>query len=113
MSVSENETPCDSEKISLKTLYEMLYEIDTKSRGLISPQFWSLLNIFFSRDIGLSKDAIAELYKNLPYKTLWGERQVEFDKITDLTAHIYFKMKHSILSNIDDQDGAVKKVMRT
>ena len=113
MSVSENETPSDSEKISLKTLYEMLHEIDTKSHGLISLQFLSLLSIFFSRDIGFSKDTIAELYKNLSYKTLWGERQIEFDKITDLTVHINFKMKHSILSNIDDQDRAVKKIMRT
>ena len=37
-----------------------------------------------------------------------GEQQVEFDKISDLTAHVNFKMKHSILPNIDDQDEAIK-----
>ena len=82
---------------------------DTKSHGLISLQFLSTLNIFFGGDIGLSKDTITELYKNLSYKTLSGGRQVEFDKISDLSTHINFKMKHSILSNIDDQDRAVKK----
>ena len=68
---------------------------------------------FFSGGIGLSKDTITELYKNLSYKTLSGERQVEFEKISDLTAHINFDMKYSILSNIDEQDRAVKKIMRT
>ena len=82
---------------------------DTKSHGLVSLQFLSALNIFFSGDIGLSKDTITELYKNLSYKTLSGERQVEFEKISDLTAHINFDMKHSILSNIDEQDRAVIK----
>ena len=37
-----------------------------------------------------------------------GEQQVEFDKISDLTAHVNFKMKHSILPNIDDQNEAIK-----
>ena len=108
--VPDGGTPFDSEKISLKTLYEMFK--DTKSHGVISLQFLSTLNIFFGDDIGLSKDTITELYKNLSYKTLSGGRQVEFDKISDLTTHINFKMKHSILSNIDDQDRAVKKIMR-
>ena len=45
----------------------------------------------------------------MPFRTLSGEQQPEFDKISDLTAHISFKMKHSILSNLDDQDRATEK----
>ena len=71
-------------------------------------KFLLALNIFYGGDIGLSKDAI-----NLSYKILSDERQVEFDKISDLIAQVNFKMKYSILSNIDDQDRAVKKIMRT
>ena len=81
---------------------------DTKSHGLVSIQFLSALNLFFGGDVQLLKDTITELYKNLSLRTLSSEQQVEFDKIFDLTAHINFKMKHSILANIDDQDKAIK-----
>ena len=96
-----------SEKISIKTLYEMFK--DTKSHGLISLQFSLTLNINFRKDVSLSKDTITELYKNLSFRTLSGGQQIEFEKVSDLTAHISFKMKHSILSNLDDQDLAAKK----
>ena len=59
----------------------------------------------------MSKDTIAERYKNLSFRTLSGRQQIEFEKVSDLTAHINFKMKHSILSNLDDQDFAVKKIL--
>ena len=79
---------------------------DTKSHGLVSLQFLSALNIFFGGDVSLSKDIITELYKNL---SLSGKQNIEFEKVSDLTTHINFKMKHSILSNIDHQDRATKK----
>ena len=82
---------------------------DTKSHGLVSVQFLSALNLFFGGDIQLSKDAITELYKNLFLETLRGERQAEFHKMSELIAQINFKMKYSILTNIDDQDKAVKR----
>ena len=63
-------------------------------------------------DISLSKDTIAELYKNLSFRTLSGRQQIEFEKVSDLTAHINFKIKHSILSNPDDQNFAVKKILK-
>ena len=69
--VPDRETPQGSEKISLKSLYEMFK--DTKSHGLVSLQFLSALNIFFGGDIGLSKDTITELYKNLLLETLSGQ----------------------------------------
>ena len=64
---------------------------------------------FFGRDVILSKDTITELYKNLSLETLSGHQNIDFEKVSDLTAHINFKMKRSILSNIDDQDRATKK----
>ena len=79
---------------------------DTESHGLVFVQF--SLNLFFSGGIQLSKETITELYKNLSLETLRGKRQVEFDKISEQTTHINFKMKHSILANIDDQEKAVK-----
>ena len=82
---------------------------DTKSHGLVSLQFLLALNISFWWWHWFVKDTIRELYKNLSCKSLSGEWQVEFDKISDLTAHINLKMKYSILSNIDDQDRTVKK----
>ena len=66
------------------------------------------MNLFFARDVQLSKDAITELYENLSLRTLSGEQQIWFDKISDLTAHINFKMKHSILANMDNQDKDTK-----
>ena len=105
--VPDGETLSDSEKIFLKSLYEMFK--DTKSHDLVSLQFLSTLDIFFGGEICLSKDTITKLYKNVSYKILSGERQVKFDKISDFITHINFKMKHCILSNIDDHDRAVKK----
>ena len=52
---------------------------------------------------------ITELYKNLSFRTVSGGQQIEFEKVSDLTAHINFKMKNSILSNLDEQDLAAEK----
>ena len=61
---------------------------DTESHGLVSAEFLLALNLFFGEDVQLSKDIITELYKNLSLETLSGEQQVEFGKISELTAHI-------------------------
>ena len=63
LSIPDIETPSDYEKIFLKILYEMFK--DAKSHGLVSIQFLLAFNFFFGGDIGLSKDTITELYKNL------------------------------------------------
>ena len=47
--VPDGETPLDTEKVSLKRLYE-LYE-DIKSHGLVLLQFLSAVNLFFGGDI--------------------------------------------------------------
>ena len=79
----------------MKTLYELFKDI--KSHGLTSLQFLSALNLFFHGDVQTSIDTITGLCKNLSFKTLSGEQQIEFEKISDLSAYINFKMKHSVL----------------
>ena len=81
---------------------------DTESHGLVSVQFLLALNLFFGRDIQLSKDTVTDLYKSLSLKILSRERQAEFDKMAKLTTHINFNMKYSIVANIDDQGKAIK-----
>ena len=77
--------------------------------GLFLHNFYWHLTVFFGGDVSLSKDTITELYKNLSLETLSGNQNIELEKVSDLTAHINFKMKHSILSNINDQGRATKK----
>ena len=76
--VPDRKTPDDSEKISIKTFYEIFK--NKKSPRLFSLQILSALNIFFGGDISLSKDAITELYENFPFRTLSGGQQIEFGK---------------------------------
>ena len=70
--VPDDKTPEGSEKISIKSLYELFK--DTKPYGLLSLQFLSTLNLFFGGDIQTSKNKITELYKNLSFKTLSGKQ---------------------------------------
>ena len=102
MPFPDGEIPPGSEKISLKSLYETFK--DTKSHSLVSLHFLSVLNIFFGWDMRLSKDTITEFYKNLLLETLTGQQKIEFEKISDLTVHINFKMEHSKLSNLERKD---------
>ena len=99
--VPGGESPPSSEKMSLKSLYEMFK--DAKSHGLVSLQVLSALNIFFGGDIRLSKDTITELHKNLSLEGLSRQQQIEFE-ISDLTSHINVKMTRSMLSNLDRKD---------
>ena len=61
------------------------------------------------RNVETSKDTIAELYKNLSFKTLSREQQIEFKKISDVSAHLNFKMKRPVLLNLERQDKDTKK----
>ena len=61
------------------------------------------------RNVQMLKDAITGLYKNLSFKTLTREQQIEFKKISDLSTHLNFKMKQSILLNLEIQDKDTKK----
>ena len=70
--VPDEESPPSSEKMSLKSLYEMFK--DAKSHGLVSLQVLSALNIFFGWDIRLSKDTITGLHKNFSLEGLSNSR---------------------------------------
>ena len=94
----DGETPEGTEKINLKLLYEMIK--DAKSHRLVSIQFLCALGIFFELHISIPKYAITELYKNLSYETLSGERGLEFEAISDLVGEMSFKIKSSTLLNI-------------
>ena len=61
------------------------------------------------RNVQTLKDAITGPYKNLSFKTLTREQQIEFKKISDLSTHLNFKMKQSILLNLEIQDKDTKK----
>ena len=37
-------------------------------------------------------------------ETFSGQQKIKFEKISDLTSHINFKIKHSILSNLEKKD---------
>ena len=94
----DGETPESTEKINLKLLYEMFKE--TKSHGLVSIQLLWVLGTFFGLHISIPKYAITELYKNLSYETLRGERDLEFEVISDLIGEMSSKIKNSTFSNI-------------
>ena len=108
--ISDGKTLPGSEKLSLKTLYEMFK--DTKSHGLVSLQFLSALNIFFGGSVDLSRDTITGLYNNLLFEALSRQQNLIFEKNFDLIADISFSMKRFILSTVTRQasaDEAIKK----
>lgn len=76
--VPNRKTPRVSEKIYLKTLYEMFQ--GTKSNGLVSLQFLSTLNIFFGSSVDLSRHTITELYNNLSFEALSRKQNLSFEK---------------------------------
>ena len=69
-----------------------------KSHGLVSMQFLGVHGIFFAAEEKESKNAITELYQNLPYATLSG---ANFDAISDLVTKLSFSIKKSTLANRD------------
>ena len=80
---------------------------DTQSHELVSIQFLCALGIFFGLDISIPRYAVRELYKNLSYETLSGEKNLEFEAISDLVDKISFQIKNSTLLNIkrkEEQD---------
>ena len=105
--VPDGETPEGTEKMNLKLLYEMFK--DTKSHGLVSIQFLCALGKFFGLHISIPTYEITELYKNLSYETLSGERDLEFEAISDLIDEMSFKIKNSTLSNIKTKAEQDKK----
>ena len=54
-------------------------------------------------------DTITELYNNLSLEMLSGCQNISFETISDLTAEISFKMKHSTLSKLESKNDEDKK----
>ena len=77
-----------NEKINLKHLYDLFK--NTASHGLVSMPFLGLLLYYFQDEhkLGIVKYATTELYKNLPYTTLSGERPLEFQAISDFIGEL-------------------------
>ena len=74
--------------------------------------YWHLaFFFFFGGDASLAKGTMTELYKNLSFETLCRNQNTEFEKVSDLNAHINFTMKHSILSNIDKKNHLMVKTI--
>ena len=84
---------------------------DTKSHRLVSLQFLSALNIFFGGDVQLSKDTITKPYKKLSLETLSRKQNIEFGKVSNLTAHVNFKMKHSYFPTLMIKTEPPRKTM--
>ena len=80
-------------KVNMKQLYNLFK--NTRSHGLVSLSFLGLLLHLFesSQDLKFIKDATTELYKNLPYMSLSGARNFEFDAVSDFIAHLSFIIK--------------------
>ena len=65
----------------------------TKSHGLVSIQFLSVLSLYFGAGTRESKNEIAELHKNLSYATLSGADNFNFDAIFDIISSLSFSVK--------------------
>ena len=86
-----------------------------KSHGLVSMQFLGVHGIFFAAEVKESKNAITELYQNLPYATLSGANNFNFDAISDLVTKLSFSIKKSTLANRDrrEKEDAKENVIDT
>ena len=81
-----------NEKINLKHLYDLFK--NTVSHGLVSMSFLGLLVYYFHNEhkLGLVKQATTELYRNLSYATLSGERPLKFQAISNFIGELSFSI---------------------
>ena len=86
-----------------KSLYDMFKH--TNSHWLVSLPFLEILQYYFEKnDFSMIKDALTELYSNLPYITLSGTRDFDFNAVSDLTAKISYLLKAATRLNIQEQE---------
>ena len=78
--------------------------------GLFLYNFYQHLT-FFGGYVHLSKDTITKPYKNLFLETLSRKQNIEFEKVSNLTAHINFKMKHSYVPTLMIKTEPPRKTM--
>ena len=83
--VPDKEVPEGMEKINLKNLYNIFK--DTKSHGLVSLHFLSVLPIFFGLRPSIPNNALTELCQNFSYETLDGAKNHELKVCLILLVH--------------------------
>ena len=102
-----------NEKINLKHLYNLFK--NTASHGLVSMPFLGLLLYYFHDEhkLGLLKQATSELYRNLSYATLSGERPLEFEVISYFIGELSFSIKSFTVKNNRQKEIEMKKIAKT
>ena len=77
--------------------------------------FLGLLLYYFPDEhkLGLVKQATTELYRNLSYATLSGERPLEFQAISDFIGKLSFFIKSFTVQNNRQTEIKMKKIAKT
>ena len=92
--VPDDEPAPGENKINMKQLCDLFK--NTNSHGLVSLPFLGLIRYYLVKnDHYLTKNATTELYRNLSYMTFSGARELKFDDVSDLIAHVSFLLKKS------------------
>ena len=77
--------------------------------------FLGLLLYYFPDEhkLGLVKQATTELYRNLSYATLNGERPIEFQAISNFIVELSFSIKSFAVQNNRQKEIEMKKIAKT
>ena len=91
-------------KINMKQLYDLFK--NTNSHGLVSLPFLGLLFHYFEseKDLIYINNATTELYKNLSYMTLSGNRELEFQAVSDFIGQLSFIIKSYTVQNLNQRE---------
>ena len=91
-------------KINMKQLYDLFK--NTNSHGLVSLPFLGLLFHYFEseKDLIYINNATTELYKNLSYMTLSGNRELEFQAVSDFICQLSFIIKSYTVQNLNQRE---------
>ena len=101
-----------NEKINIKHIYDLFK--NTASNRLVSMPFLGLL-LYYLHDkhkLGLLKQATSELYRNLSYAMLSGERPLEFEAISHFIGELAFSIKSFTVQNNRQKEIEMKKIAK-
>ena len=102
-----------NEKINIKHIYDLFK--NTASNGLVSMPFLGLLLYYLhnKHKLRLLKQATSELYRNLSYAMLSGERPLEFEAISHFIGELSFSIKSFTVQNNRQKEIEMKKIAKT